>query len=63
MRYFEKKSHSLYMPEPYTVSMIMAKSGNKVTTWNSSFFKQIPRNTKSLYQTDNSSESDDDSPI
>ena len=56
---------SPYMPEPYTVaerkgSMITAKSGNTVTTRNSSFFKQIPRNT--LNQPDNSSDGDDDSP-
>ena len=60
-----KKSLSPYMPEPYTVaerkrSMITAKSGDAVTTRNSSFFKQIPRNT--LSPPDNSSDGDDDSP-
>ena len=53
------------MPEPYTVterkgSMITAKSGDAVTTRNSSFFKQIPRDT--LSPPDNSSDDDDDSP-
>ncbi|KXJ24314.1 Uncharacterized protein K02A2.6 [Exaiptasia diaphana] len=42
-----KKSQSPYKPEPFTVterkgSMVTAKSGDKVTTRNSSFFKQIP---------------------
>ena len=60
-----KKSLLPYMPEPYTVtelkgSMITAKSGDAVTTLNSSFFKQIPRNT--LSAPDNSSDGDDDSP-
>ena len=60
-----KKSLSPYMPEPYTVterkgSMITAKSGDAVTTQNSSFFKQIPRDT--LSPPDNSSDGDDDSP-
>ena len=60
-----KKSLSPYMPEPYTVterkgSMITAKSGDAVTTRNSSFFKQIPRDT--LSPPDNSSDGDDDSP-
>ena len=60
-----KKSLSPYMPEPYAVterkgSMITAKSGDAVTTRNSSFFKQIPRNT--LSPPDNSSHGDDDSP-
>ena len=59
-----KKSLSPYMPEPYTVterksSMITAKSGDAVTTRNSPFFKQIPRNT--LSPPDNSSDADDDS--
>ena len=53
------------MPEPYTVaerksSMITGKSGDVVTTRNSSFFKQIPRNT--LSPPSNSSDGDDDSP-
>ena len=53
------------MPEPYTVaerkgSMITATSGDAVTTRNSSFFKQIPRNT--LSPPDNSSDGDDDQP-
>ena len=61
-----KKSLSPYMPEPYTVterkgSMITAKSGDTVTTRNSSLFKQIPRDT--LSQPDNSSDGDDDSPM
>ena len=56
---------SPYMLEPYTVterkgSMITAKSGEAVTTRNSSFFKQIPRNTWS--PPDYSSDGDDDSP-
>ena len=60
-----KKSLSPYMPEPYRVterkgSKITAKSGDAVTTQNSSFFKQIPRN--SLSPPDNSSDGDDDSP-
>ena len=40
--------------------MITAKSGDAVTTRNSSFFKQIPRDT--LSPPDNSSDGDDDSP-
>ena len=60
-----KKSLSPYIPEPYTVterkgSMITAESGDTVTSRNSSFFKQIPRNT--LSPPNNSSDGDDDSP-